>query len=140
MNNDKLIICVDFDGVIHDYFKGWQNGEIYGEVLPGFFEWAKSAKKDFDIVIYSSRSKDETMRLTMINWLFDRYAAWQFGQKNSVSPDDCEDSFNYLFTFSNEKPAAFLTIDDRVICFKGDWYSSELSAESIKSFKPWNKQ
>ncbi|MGW3197137.1 hypothetical protein ACWDBD_21605 [Streptomyces sp. NPDC001118] len=39
--NEKLAgrymkaIGVDFDGVLHVYDKGWMNGEIYGEMMPG---------------------------------------------------------------------------------------------------------
>jgi len=44
----------------------------------------------------------------------------------------------YPITFCHEKPAAFLTIDDRAICFEGDW--SEYDPADLLSFKPWNKR
>ena len=38
--------------------------------------------------------------------------------------------------FPTKKPAAFLTIDDRAVCFKGEWPDPE----KLLEFKPWNKR
>ena len=123
----KPILCVDFDGVIHSYENGWQNGEIYGTVVPGFFEWLIKAKDIFAIVIYSSRSKDPEMRSDMRKWL--RSKAGYHGL-----PVDMDN----LVEFANEKPAAYLTIDDRAVCFKGDWNAPELRPDVLRAFAPWN--
>ena len=126
----KPTICIDFDGVVHSYEHGWRNGEIYGTVTKGFFEWAQKMKDHFTLVIYSSRSKDIDDRGNMYRWFRDRWNEWMRASQNvTLHIDD--------FTFAHEKPSAFITIDDRCICFGGDW--SKITAESIFNFKPWNK-
>jgi hypothetical protein len=44
----------------------------------------------------------------------------------------------YPIKFAAEKPAAFLTIDDRAFCFEGDW--NEIEPVVLLDFKPWNKR
>lgn len=130
----KPIICVDFDGVIHSYERGWQDGSIYGTVVPGFFEWAVAAKEHFTLVIYSSRSKTPEGSMAMRNWIVDSLI--DDGYQNP--PDDprlCPADFN----FAHEKPAAFLTIDDRAIRFRGDRSAPELAPEALLAFRPWNQ-
>ena len=120
----KPTLCLDFDGVIHSYERGWQDGSIYGTVVPGFFEWAARAQNQFKLVIYSSRSKDDAGRLAMGSWLAERLREW------GGEPID--------FVMAAEKPAAWLTIDDRAICFDGDWSDPTLQPDALRSFKPWN--
>ena len=40
-----------------------------------------------------------------------------------------------ILKFPTKKPAAFLTIDDRAICFNGKFPTST----EMMAFKPWNK-
>lgn len=116
----KPILCIDFDGVIHSYEKGWQDGKIYGHVTDGFFQWAEEASKFFKLVIYSSRSGETSKRFDMDNWMKK-----QQGEK-----------YKHLeFEYASEKPPAFLTIDDRCIRFDGDW--STLDPNALINFKPW---
>lgn len=130
--NFKPILCIDFDGVIHSYEKGWQNGVIYGTVTPGFFEWAEQAAKQFKLTIYSSRSKSEESVKAMCVWMMEQRAAWR---EAGGKPETDEP---LAFDFAIQKPAAFLTIDDRAICFRGSWDSPELQPDAMRAYKPWN--
>ena len=126
----KPIICIDFDGVIHSYERGWQDGTIYGTVTPGFFEWVEQCRDHFKLVIYSSRSKTDEGVMAMGHWLHEQRNAWikAGGQRDPVKPLEIE--------FAHEKPPAWLTIDDRCIRFEGRW--DWLRPEVLRDFKPWN--
>jgi hypothetical protein len=133
LTTHKPILCLDFDGVIHSYERGWQDGVIYGKVTPGFFEWLEEAVKHFTIVIYSSRSKTSEGLEAMRSWLENQNMAWLEkkypGKQDYVGP---------TIEFAHEKPPAHLTIDDRAITFQGDW--SVLDMYYLTNFKPWTQR
>ena len=142
MSAKKPILCIDFDGVIHDYKKGWQNGEIYGRVTEGFWEWAMEASKLFSLVVYSSRSKTLEMRNDMEVWIGLKYLDWKassdclhYVQK---SVDNIRTVSEFSMEYASEKPPAFLTIDDRALTFHGSWNDGHLDPERLRAFKPWN--
>jgi hypothetical protein len=122
----KPILCLDFDGVIHRYSKGWQDGSIYDDVTEGFFDWAEKAKEYFKLVIYSSRSKTDEGVMQMSLWLQKQRSAW--ANKSGVTTIT-------EFEFAHEKPPAFLTIDDRALCFSGTW--AIFDPQILRGFKPW---
>lgn len=132
MSDFKPTICIDFYGVIHSYEKGWQGGVIYGTVVPGFFEWVERVRDHFKLVIYSSRSKDSEGVTAMGLWLHEQRNAW-------IKAGGDRHPTNVLtMEFAAEKPAAWLTIDDRAIQFTGQWDAPELTKEAMFAFKPWN--
>lgn len=122
---------LDFDGTVHDYMHGWQDGTIYGNVTPGFFEWLQEASRKFEIHIHSSRSKTPHGRLAMRNWINAQYKLWlaSRGVGGPAIPN---------LHFPEHKPAAFLSIDDRAIQFRGTW--TDFSVEHMLAFQPWNKK
>jgi hypothetical protein len=135
----KPILCLDFDGVIHDYREGWKDGTIYGNATPGFFEWALEARLHFKLVIYSSRSSSALGLASMHAWLDRQLSAWHDKRDCWIRADG---NCCYLlspdeFEFAHEKPPAFLTIDDRAVTFKGDW--SEWSPDLLLKFKTWTQ-
>lgn len=127
----KPILCVDFDGVIHAYTTSWTNAETISDgPVQGALRWLFEAIKHFNVHIYSSRSKVPAGRNAM--------KAWFVVQSLNEFTDEEAKALNRAITFSHEKPAAFLTIDDRAVCFHGDW--SALDPAVLLTFKPWNKK
>ncbi|SRR6266481_4903763 len=127
---NKPILCLDFDGVIHAYTSPWTNPEtISDSVTPGFFDWAQEAGKLFRLVIYSSRSKSPDAKFEMNKWFLREFAAYRAAGGKADLPS---------IEFAHEKPAAFLTIDDRAVCFDGDW--NNFVPARMRAFKPWNKR
>jgi hypothetical protein len=125
----KPILCLDFDGVIHRYSKGWQDGDIYDPPTEGFFEWLIEAQEHFTIMILSSRSKDPGGVSAMSTWLAEHAEIWRGKNERPLMLN---------VSFPQKKPAAFLSIDDRAMTFEGDWTS--LDPEELLKFKPWNQR
>lgn len=135
MNNP--IICVDFDGVIHSYSSGWKGVDIIpDDPVPGAIEWLMDhlpmpdgvcamadPYKGPEVQIYSSRSKESAGIKAMKAWLI------KHGMRSEYITEG-------ILKFPTQKPAAFLTIDDRAICFNGSFPT----AQEMMSFKPWNKR
>lgn len=137
---NKPILCVDFDGVIHSYTSGWKGATVIPDPpVKGALQWLWKATEWWDVQIYSSRSKDPMAREAMQAWMLE-HSRTEFGPDHPMSMMDGErdPGFQYPITFAYEKPAAFLTIDDRAICFEGDW--NELDSCDLRDFKPWNKR
>jgi len=128
----KPILCVDFDGVIHSYKRGWMGaGVVADPPVPGALAWLARAQTWWDVAIYSSRSLEPAGVMAMQRWLRE-HAHKEIEDEYAVS------RFMDGLRFPQHKPAAFLTIDDRAVCFEGDW--SKLDPEVLLAFKPWNKR
>ena len=128
----KPILCVDFDGVIHSYTSPWvDEATILDPPVPGALKWLWKAIEWFDVQIYSSRSKNPEGIAAMKDWL-QIHAIHHWGDI------DFAREFVGALSFPTQKPAAFLTIDDRAIAFEGDW--NELNPADLLDFKPWNKR
>ncbi len=132
----KPTVCLDFDGVIHSYERGWQGGVIYGTAVPGFFRWATEAVKKLTLVVYSSRSKTPEGQAAMR----EAIGAWS---KQAVLDGEVSGDYDWSHLFgamqlAHEKPAAWLTIDDRAMQFLGNWSAAGFQPDRLLDFKPWN--
>lgn len=128
----KLILCVDFDGVIHSYKRGWMGPTaIPDPPVDGAIEFLVKAIDYFDVQIYSSRSAHEGGIEAMQEWLADHWA-----RHYNDPPVDFLSIVQTDIGWPTEKPPAFVTLDDRAITFNGYWPSMN----TLLTFKPWNKK
>jgi hypothetical protein len=125
------MICVDFDGVIHSYSSGWKGPRtIPDEPVPGAMAFLCRAVETYRVMIYSSRSRHWFGRWAMRRWVRSKlHEHWK------CSPVEAEDVYAQL-EWPSQKPPAFLTIDDRAICFDGVFPDNA----SIDAFLPWNRK
>lgn len=103
-------VAIDFDGVIHSYDKGWHDGTIYGEPIPGAFEAIRKLQLASHAV-YVHTSRDEAQ---VFEWLARHGVAATYGAIVQFwdNPD--------VVLVSNRKLPAVVYIDDRGVRFT-DW-------------------
>lgn len=133
----KPILCLDFDGVVHLYSSGWQGAAtITDGPVPGVFDFIEKAMEHFTVAVFSSRSHQEGGIYAMKTWLL---LLWGLDLLERGESDYAARAVTLSreIQWPIEKPPAFLSIDDRAVCFGGLW-SAYNPAELLK-FKPWNK-
>lgn len=124
LEDGRPILLVDFDGVIHSYESGWQGGDVINDPpVEGAFDFLQRAMKHFDVQVYSARTGLPGGLWAMKRW-FGRHKWWPLEDDGSPG----------MLKFPEQKPAAFLTIDDRCFHFQGIWPDPE----ELTRFRPWN--
>ncbi len=116
----KLILVLDFDGVLHSYKSGWQGATVISDPpVEGAQQFCELASQSFSLWIVSSRNSLPGGREAIVNWL----RHWNFPADITIAP-------------AGIKPPAFVILDDRAITFTGEWPS----ITELISFQPWNKK
>jgi hypothetical protein len=106
-------VCLDFDGVIHAYTSEW-TGEttISDPPTHGAARAIERLRERYRVVVHSPRCRTEEGRNAIEHWL----------QKHGIAVDEiCE-----------HKPPAMVYLDDRAVCFEGDW---DDAITAINSFR-----
>lgn len=112
---ENKTVVFDFDGVIHKYSKGWQDGSIYDEPVEGIKDIIdKLRQSGYQVVVVSTRTAKREGLKDVISWL----------NKYHIAVDDIQDT----------KPPAICYIDDRAITFNGNINGLY---QKIVSFENW---
>ncbi len=121
--DDKPILCVDFDGVLHDS-RGieWEGADIIkGPPIKGAAEWLKYViDEDFyDVHVFSSRSH-QLRGVTAIK----EYVFMMLVQELRMGLMEAGSYINKIY-FPKVKPPAQVALDDRGIHFTGEFPDME---------------
>jgi hypothetical protein len=102
---------VDLDGVLNVY-DGWRGPEYYHPPQPGAAQFLASLnQRGYAVVVFTVR------------WIPD---VEQWLKEHDLA--------EFVSTVTNQKPAAHVYIDDRAICFQGDF---ESTLDLIDNFKAY---
>lgn len=139
-------IAIDFDGVIHKYSKGWQDGKCYDDEIAGVFEAIERLMQVYTVFIFSTRKPKQIKR-----WLQERIMEHGFGD-NPYDPQEWS-SPKYSYTcqtipfwvkfwnkrnvigITKRKLPAMVYVDDRALCFRGDWEETILDINRFKTYQ-----
>ena len=101
----KRTICIDFDGVLHDYSEGFKGKDVFGDMLPNADKGTHLLKKKgWTIIIYTTRPKTAKLE----KWLKDHKIAYDYINENPNQPEDSKGG----------KLIADIYLDDRGMRFK----------------------
>jgi hypothetical protein len=94
-------IAIDFDGVIHNFDKGYHDGTCYGEPIPGSLEALKHLSTKYKIIIFTAKAKPNR---PLVNGKTGVELVREWLHKHEV--------LGYVSEITSEKPRAMLYIDD----------------------------
>lgn len=132
MSGRVQTIAVDFDGVLHTYEKGWHDGTIYGDWMPGAVTALSQLMQRYAVFILTTRDAKQVAR-----WV-ERSSGYGFECTTRLPrrgllrrPGFWNEQGTLLVT--NRKLAAVAYIDDRAVRFT-DWPQA-LGAVGIEAVK-----
>lgn len=106
-HEEKSVVSVDFDGVIHDCSRGFQDGTIYGEPTDGSLQALRSLSEHHDLIVFSVRAREDR---PLINGKTGTELIWEWLKKYNVE--------SYVKEVTCKKPRAAFYIDDKAIEFQ----------------------
>jgi hypothetical protein len=127
VREDKKILTLDFDGVIHD---GTYDGSETptGPPVDGALLFMARATILFDVNVFSARSITHLGRTAMKEYLI-RHAM------KDPSPEVCARNWIREVKFPEHKPPAFLAYDDRTLTFRGKFDDPK----KLLEFRTWRE-
>ena len=112
-------VAIDFDGVIHDFSKGYYDGTCYGKPLPGSIDAIKNLSKKYNIIIFTAKAKKNR---PLVNGKTGVQLVKDWLEKYGL--------LDYIDEITSEKPRAKIYIDDNGYRFD-NWKKTLIDIEEI---------
>ena len=100
--NDLKNIAVDFDGVIHNFDKGFHDGTCYGDPLPGALNAIKTLATKYNVIIFTAKAKPSR---PLVNGKTGTELVQEWLEEYDV--------MQYVTEITAEKPRSQIYIDDK---------------------------
>ena len=117
--NELNNVAIDFDGVIHNFNKGWYDGTCYGDPLPGSLQAIKRLSERYNIIIFTAKAKPNR---PLVNGKNGTELVREWLTKHNV--------MQYIQDITSEKPRAKIYIDDNGYRFES-WDETIKDLEGI---------
>lgn len=109
----KYTVCVDLNGVL-DQYTGWKGEGHMDPPRPGAERFLAELAEDYRVVILTTQPAERV---------------WEWLREYGLD--------QYVSDVTNRKPPALVYVDDRAVCFRGDF---EETLREIRSFRPHWKE
>ena len=104
-------ICIDLDGVLNLY-DGWKGADYFHPPRPGAAEFLRELKRrGYAVIVFTVRWGPHVEE-----WL----------EKHNLSA--------YVDAVTDRKPPAHVYIDDRAVCFRGDFHETLEEVDDFRAF------
>lgn len=114
LTDDAPIACIDLNGVL-DTYTGWQGASHFDPPRPGAAEFLEALRmRGFRIVVFTTRWPDDVW-----SWL----------------KEYCMDRL--VSDVTDRKPAAHVFVDDRAVCFRGNFAETLRDIERFAAHWEW---
>lgn len=140
MGSQPKTIAIDFDGVIHAYSKGWQDGTCYDKPVSSAFEAIKALMDSGYSVFILSTRKPKQIKTWLRQQIFE---VGGFEETHPIYGFTIEIipfwkrfwNKKYVLGITRRKIVATVYLDDRGLKFTGDWHKSVQDIIIFKTYQ-----
>lgn len=106
-------ICIDFDGTIYPNMRFAGAANLHEQPIDGAAEALHELSETYRVVVHSARCATEEGVEAIRSWLLLHHMPYEVVR---------------------DKPTASAYIDDKAVCFSGDWAAT---LQDVRAFSPW---